>query len=59
MNLLSGLEKFGLKTEDTANLFEEEKKVVASAGTGKADEVLSEENFLLDKAIRCLSLIHI
>ena len=53
MNLLSGLEKFGLKTEDTANLFEEEKKVVASAGTGKADEVLSEENFLLDKAIRC------
>ena len=28
MNLLSGLEKFGLKADDTMNLFEEEKKVV-------------------------------
>ena len=28
MNLLSGLEKFGLKAEDTTNLFAEEKKEV-------------------------------
>ena len=34
MNLLSGLEKFGLKAEDTTNLFAEEKKeVVGEDGT--------------------------
>ena len=39
MNLLSGLEKFGLKAEDTTNLFEEEKKVtVAADGTKTSNE---------------------
>ena len=32
MNLLSGLEKFGLKAEDTTNLFEEEKRVGVRRG---------------------------
>ena len=37
MNLLSGLEKFGLKAEDTTNLFAEEKKeVVGEDGTKQA-----------------------
>ena len=37
MNLFKGLEKFGLKTEGTENLFEEEKRTNASdrAGRGK------------------------
>ena len=30
MNLFKGLEKFGLKTEGTENLFEEEKRTSAS-----------------------------
>lgn len=53
MNLLSGLEKFGLKAEDTTNLFEEEKKATAAADAAKKETVLDENNFLLDKAIRC------
>lgn len=53
MNLLSGLEKFGLKADATTNLFEEEKKeVVAEDGTKKA-AAPDESSFLLDKAIRC------
>lgn len=52
MNLLAGLEKFGLKADDTANLFEEEKKTVISAETGK-EEPPAEDTFLLEKAIRC------
>ena len=37
MNLFKGLEKFGLKTEGTENLFEEEKKdqCINRAGRGK------------------------
>ncbi len=53
MNLLSGLEKFGLKADETTNLFEEEKKtVVAEDGTTK-EAPPEEESFLLDKAVRC------
>ncbi len=53
MNLLSGLEKFGLKADETTNLFEEEKKNVA-AQDGTAKEAPPEEDtFLLDKAVRC------
>lgn len=53
MNLLSGLEKFGLKADATTNLFEEEKKeVVAEDGTKKV-AAPDESSFLLDKAIRC------
>lgn len=53
MNLLSGLEKFGLKADDTTNIFEEEKKVVVSEDGAKKDAVVDESSFLLDKAIRC------
>lgn len=53
MNLLSGLEKFGLKAEDTTNLFEEEKKPAASAEGSKQAETVDEGAFLLDKAVRC------
>lgn len=34
MNLFKGLEKFGLKTEGTENLFEEEKRTNASTSPG-------------------------
>lgn len=53
MNLLAGLEKFGLKAEDTTNLFEEEKKVVVAEDGTKKDVVVDEGSFLLDKAVRC------
>ena len=54
MNLLSGLEKFGLKAEDNMNLFEEEKReTVADNGT-KTEAAPQESSFLLDKAIRCV-----
>ncbi len=53
MNLLSGLEKFGLKAEDTTNLFEEEKKTVATEDGTKKARTPDESSFLLDKAIRC------
>lgn len=53
MNLLSGLEKFGLKADDTTNLFEEEKKTATAADGGKTEEIPDENSFLLDKAVRC------
>lgn len=53
MNLLAGLEKFGLKAENTTNLFEEEKKKTMDASGEVKEEIPSEESFLLDKAIRC------
>lgn len=55
MNLLEGLEKFGLDKMDTEHIFEEEKKEVAPAkpqATVK-EEVHSEKEFLLEKSIRC------
>ncbi len=54
MNLFAGLEKFGIKADGTANIFEDEKKSNAAAGGGeKQEEIPTEESFLLDKAIRC------
>lgn len=53
MNLLAGLEKFGLKAENTTNLFEEEKKASVTSDKSKKDEIPTEESFLLEKAIRC------
>lgn len=55
MNLLEGLEKFGLDKMDTEHIFEEEKKEVAPVkpqATVK-EEVHSEKEFLLEKSIRC------
>lgn len=53
MNLFAGLEKFGLKADDTTSLFEEEKKVVVKEDGTKQEETPSEESFLLDKTIKC------
>lgn len=55
MNLFQGLEKFGLKAEETKDLFEEEKKATDTADAGKTavDNVPTEDAFLLEKAIRC------
>lgn len=53
MNLFAGLEKFGLKAEETTNLFEEEKKVTTAADGTQKEEIPDEDSFLLDKAIRC------
>ena len=53
MNLLSGLEKFGLKAEDTTNLFAEEKKEVVGEDGTKQEAAPTEDSFLLDKAVRC------
>lgn len=35
MNLFAGLEKFGIKADNTTDLFEDEKKPAASADGGK------------------------
>ena len=53
MNLFAGLEKFGIKADNTTDLFEEEKKPAASANGGKTEAAPTEDSFLLDKAIRC------
>ena len=53
MNLLSGLEKFGLDQMDTDHLFEEEKSDTparkAPEPVPKKEPVHSETEFLLDK----------
>lgn len=53
MNLFAGLEKFGIKTENTTDIFEEENKGLDSDVAEKKDEVPAEDSFLLDKAVRC------
>ncbi len=53
MNLLAGLEKFGIQADDTTNLFEDEKKKSVTENGEVKEEIPSEESFLLDKAIRC------
>lgn len=54
MNLLEGLEKFGLDHMDTEHIFEDEKKEEAAPEKPVArEEVHSEKEFLLEKSIRC------
>lgn len=54
MNLFAGLEKFGIKAEDTTDLFEDEKKGNgADASSGVKEDIPDENSFLLDKAVRC------
>lgn len=55
MGILSGLEKFGFKSADKIDLFEDEtaKKAGTSATGETKDEVPTEEFFLLDKMILC------
>jgi hypothetical protein len=58
MNLLSGLEKFGLSADGTMNIFDDEKSTTkATAGAdGKEKEAApepTEADFLLSKHVRC------
>lgn len=54
MNLLEGLEKFGLDHMDTEHIFEDEKKEeVALEKPVVREEVHSEKEFLVEKSIRC------
>lgn len=53
MNLFAGLEKFGLKTDSTAGLFEEEEKEAHHSDDSKKEAVPDESNFLLDKTVCC------
>lgn len=58
MNLFKGLEKFGLKTEGTENLFEEEKGPMHQQSKGEAkEEIPSEESFLLENQCAALCAI--
>ena len=55
MNLLEGLEKFGLQAKSVGSLFEEEKKVVTKESVAEAvEEIPTEDAFLLDKSVRCV-----
>lgn len=54
MNLLSGLEKFGIKVDNDIDLYKEEKKTVTVENGDKKEEVIPEESYLLDKTIRCI-----
>lgn len=56
MNLFSGLEKFGLNAAASMNLFEEEAKEAekkTEEGKPAEEKVPSEEEFLLEKTVRC------
>lgn len=53
MNLLSGLEKFGIKVDNDIDLYKEEKKTVTVDVDGKKEEIIPEESYLLEKTIRC------
>lgn len=61
MNLLEGLEKFGLDNMDTKNLFEEEKKENVSPEKKSAVQAVvhTEKEFLLEKSIRCPVCDHV
>ena len=55
MNLLSGLEKFGLEISEDMDIFEEDKpKTSASTeAAGEKPDIPTEDMFLLEKGIRC------
>ena len=54
MNLFEGLEQFGIKADETSNLFEEEKKPVVVAEDGSVTEAIpTEDQFLIEKGLRC------
>lgn len=55
MNLLSGLEKFGLDISKGSNLFEDEDSKKKKAGSGEAAEehIPTEDEFLLEKNVQC------
>lgn len=56
MNLLSGLEKFGLDISKGSNLFEDEevkRKKPAEGGVVVEQHIPTEEEFLLEKKVQC------
>lgn len=55
MNLLSGLEKFGLSADQNMDIFDEGKKKTQQPvqGAGQEEAIPQEEDFLLDKTVRC------
>jgi len=57
MNLLSGLEKFGLSADGNMSIFEDEKTAVKAGGEGEGAKEAAPEpteaDFLLDKHVRC------
>ena len=54
MNLLAGLEKFGLKADDALDITKEEKKKKKPQVTQKAaPKELTEEDYLLEKEMEC------
>ena len=53
-DLLSGMEKYGFKDVNLDSIFEDDKpKTVARAAEEKTVEAPKEEDFLLDKGVRC------
>ena len=53
-DLLSGMEKYGFKDVNLDSIFEDDKpKTVAKTAEGKTVEAPKEEDFLLDKGVRC------
>ena len=54
MNLLAGLEKFGLKADSALDITKEETKKKASAkATTQEKQVMTEEDYLLKKEMEC------
>lgn len=53
MNLFSGLEKFGLKSVSSMQVFEEEQKEKKEEEKAKQEIVHTEEEFLFDKKMVC------
>ncbi len=55
MGIFSGLEKFGLKSAESMQLFEDEQKESEKKGDEKPEEqkIPPEEEFLLAKTVRC------
>ena len=53
-DLLSGMEKYGFKDVNLDSIFEDDKpKTVARTAEEKKVEAPKEEDFLLDKGVRC------
>lgn len=61
MNIFSGLEKFGLKSAESMQLFEDDQKDSAKKGDGKPAEekIPTEEEFILEKTVRCKVCDHV
>lgn len=52
-NLFSDMSKFGIKIDDDMNIFEDEKKKEEAANPGGPAPEVKEEDFLLEKSIKC------